>query len=459
MKVGGSMQLIVLGLTSLFLSVKKIGAFTLLTTTTTTTPSIIKKKTITTSSLFLSSSPSDGDDETRARIFREESLNADNLKASSEMMKNMSEQDIENMIREMDNMPAAQLNQMKAMGMDPAIMKQTMNMIKDNPSMRKSMAEMMGQMSPEEIMERSRQAQESIKNMNQMSTPPTTAASTPATATTSNANAPAVETKVTEIEDEDEDDDEDEEEDDEDKVEVDPEVLDSMFRVGEIMSGDDTSSTGVTFDGFKSLPPIAIMSSTSYGGASSSDDDLDLTLTKGELTEAWNKGSLGATRVDRAGFERVWMLIQDEYYNDIVEEARERLLFKKKQKKRGYTAPKPTAAATTTATTPMVGANVPPEMLQQQLKNLKDDDFKNMLEQMKNISPEEEARMRAMGVDPAMMQKSAEMMSNNPLLRKAATMMMKNAKPEDLMKQSQMAQEKMANMSEEDKKKFLDSMK
>lgn len=362
------------------------------------------------------------------------------------MMKNMSEQDIENMIREMDNMPAAQLNQMKAMGMDPAIMKQTMNMIKDNPSMRKSMAEMMGQMSPEEIMERSRQAQESIKNMNQMSTPPTTAASTT-----------AVETKVTEIEDEDDEDD-DEEEDDEDKVEVDPEVLDAMFRVGEIMSGDDTSSSGVTFDGFKSLPPIAIMSSTSYGGASSSDDDLDLTLTKGELTEAWNKGSLGATRVDRAGFERVWMLIQDEYYNDIVEEARERLLFKKKQKKRGYTAPKPTAA-TTTATTPMVGANVPPEMLQQQLKNLKDDDFKNMLEQMKNISPEEEARMRAMGVDPAMMQKSAEMMSNNPLLRKAATMMMKNAKPEDLMKQSQMAQEKMANMSEEDKKKFLDSMK
>lgn len=448
MKVGGSMQLIVLGFTSLFLSVKKIGAFTL--TTTTTTP-IIKKKTITTSSLFLSSSP-DGDDETRARIFREESLNAENLKTSSEMMKNMSEQDIENMIREMDNMPAAQLAQMKAMGMDPAIMKQTMTMIKDNPSMRKSMAEMMGQMSPEEIMERSRQAQESIKNMNQMSTPPTTAA---AATTNSNADEPAVETKVTEIEDEDEDDDDDddEEEDDGDKVEVDPEVLDAMFRVGEIMSGDDTSSSGVTFDGFKSLSPIAIMSSTSYGGGSSSDDDLDLTLTKGELTEAWNKGSLGATRVDRAGFERVWMLIQDEYYNDIVEEARERLLFKKKQKKRGYTSPKPTA------TTPMVGADVPPEMLQQQLKNLKEDDFKNMLEQMKNISPEEEARMRAMGVDPAMMQKSAEMMSNNPLLRKAATMMMKNASPEDLMKQSQMAQEKMANMSEEDKKKFLDSMK
>lgn len=426
------MQLVlVLCFTSLFLmmSVKKIGAFT-------TPPSIIKKKTITTS-LFLSSD----DDETRARIFREESLNAENLKASSEMMKNMSEEDIENMIREMDKMPSAQLEQMKAMGMDPAIMKQTMNMIKDNPSMRKSMAEMMGQMSPEEIMERSRQAQESIQNMNQMSTPFTTT-------TTTNSNVAADETKVIEIEEDEDDDEDEEEEDDEDKVEVDPEVLDAMFRVGEIMSGDgSTSSSGVTFDGFKSLPPIAIMSSTSYG-SSSSDDDLDLTLTKGELTEAWNKGSLGATRVDRAGFERVWMLIQDEYYNDIVEEARERLLFKKKQKK-----------PTTSTSTPMVGANVPPEMLQQQLKNLKDDDFKTMLEQMKNISPEEEQRMRAMGVDPAMMQKSAEMMSNNPLLRKAATMMMKNASPEDLMKQSQMAQEKMANMSEEDKKKFLDSMK
>jgi uncharacterized protein YaaW (UPF0174 family) len=64
-----------------------------------------------------------------------------------------------------------------------------------------------------------------------------------------------------------------------------------------------------------------------------------------------------------------------------------------------------------------------------------------------------------MGVDPGMTKKLAEMMNSNPLARKAYTNMMKNTSPEQLMKSSQLAQEKLANMSEEEKKKMMDGLK
>ena len=71
-------------------------------------------------------------------------------------------------------MPAAQLEQMKKMGMDVDIMKQSLQMLKDNPEAAKGMAEMMDTMSPEELMERSKQAQE------RLATTTTSTSSTPA---------------------------------------------------------------------------------------------------------------------------------------------------------------------------------------------------------------------------------------------------------------------------------------
>lgn len=50
---------------------------------------------------------------------------------------------------------------------------------------------------------------------------------------------------------------------------------------------------------------------------------------------------------------------------------------------------------------------------------ISDDDMKNMLDQMANMGPEEEARMRAMGMNPEMMKKSVQIM-NNPIMRNAA---------------------------------------
>ena len=63
--------------------------------------------------------------------------------------------------------------------------------------------------------------------------------------------------------------------------------------------------------------------------------------------------------------------------------------------------------------------------------------------------------MKAMGADPKMMSKAAEMM-NNPMMRKAATQLMKNMSPDDMLKASQQAQEQMAKMTDAEKEKLIE---
>lgn len=66
--------------------------------------------------------------------------------------------------------------------------------------------------------------------------------------------------------------------------------------------------------------------------------------------------------------------------------------------------------------------------------------------------------MRAMGADPAMMKKAAQMMSSNPLMRNAAKTMMKNMTPEQMAQASQQAQQQMSNMSPGDIEKAMEQM-
>lgn len=351
------------------------------------------------------------------------------LQESAQQMKNMTPEQMEAMIAEMDNMPAFQKQQLESMGMNVEVMKQTMKMLKDNPEQIQNMGKMMETMTPEELVEQSKVAQENLKNL-------------AALQQEENAAAGVKDADIVE-EDEEEEEEEEDEDEDEEPIVADPKVLDSMYQVAEYMS-ETPEEGGVTFLGFQTVPPIAILL------AGTGEDD----LTKQELTECWNKGSLGATRVDRSGFERVWNEVQDQYYNDIVEEARERTLVKKQ--KRGSEKP---ATTPLSPTTPVVGAGMTPEQLSEQVKNMSEDDLSTMFDQMNNMTKEDEERMKAMGVDPAMMKKSAEMMKSNPLLRKAATTMMKMTPPDQLMKASQEAQERMANMSEEEKKRMMDSLK
>jgi hypothetical protein len=381
----------------------------------------------------------------------QESLNADNLQKTAEQLQNWDTADWERIAASVDNMSPAERKQLESMGMDPSMMQQAVQQLKQNPAMKDQVVQLMQSMTPGELMQQSQQAQAFLKQQQQQqqqkSQPQTQST------TTLQKDSPIKDEELIQEDKDDASEDDEDDEDDEDEDEpvlLDPVVLDAMYKVGEIMS-EPPEQGGVTLVAMRSLPPIAVLMGT---------DDEDA-LTDRELRDCWSSGSLGATRVDRNGFERVWALIQDNYYNDICEEARERLIVQKKRKKPSSSSSSSSSVSSTPVPPPSttVGASLSPEQLQAQIKNMKDEDLTRMFDQMSNMSPAEEERLKQMGVDPVMMKKSAAMMKNNPLLRKAATMMMKNTSPDQLMKASQEAQAKMANMSDEEKQKILDSMK
>jgi hypothetical protein len=388
------------------------------------------------------STPNDDADrmESMKKILQEESMNPANMKESAERMKSMTPTDMDTMMKEMDRMSPAEQAQLKAMGMDPSLMKKSMELMRDNPAMMKNVGTMMESMTPEQLVEQSLQAQKQMANMpSELVDQAVDAVKTVSKSQVTDAV----------IEDNDEDDD------DEDDVEerevvpggsLDPAVVDTMFAVAELMSMPPTG--GVTKQAFASLPPITLLSG-----------DRDEDLSKKELNECWLDGSLGASRVDRAGFERVWKEVQEYFEDDIMEESRKMSTGKSKQVVGATTAATTAAATTVTPSAPVVGSAISPEQLQDQVKNMKDSDMAAMLDQMQEMTPEQEARMKAMGVDPAMMQKTANMMKNNPMLQKAATAMMKNMSPEQMMKASQEAQAKMGGMSPDDYEKAMEMMK
>ena len=216
-------------------------------------------------------------------------------------------------------------------------------------------------------------------------------------------------------------------------------VIDTMFKVAELMS--ESGSGGCTFVGFASLPVIQLLSG-----------DREFDLSPSELKECWADGSLGATRVDRTGFERVWNEVQDYFEDDIMAEARKEAKKKFSKKIRSTVTPSATPTPTTTIGDDLSSKQL--EDINNAVKNMSDDDMDKMFEQMEKMGPAEEARMRAMGVDPEMMKKNVEMMKNNPMMREAAKNMMKNMTPEEMRRSSQQAQQQMQGMKKEDLEKL-----
>lgn len=411
------------------------------------------------------------DDERAERmqaIVAEETMNPVSMAEQAERMKDMKPEDMDSIIQEMDSMDPVQAAQLKAMGMDPDLMKKSLLMMKENPNMMATAQKMMENMSPQQLAEQSRMAQEQMsqmtpeqvevaaKAMNSLSPDEVKAAAemiksaasteeqvvdveiepietTTATTTTANTNEGTLEGSA-----------------------QDPNVIDAMFRTAEFMSEPPTG--GVTFKAFATLPPMTVLSGTNE------EED----LSPKELKECWADGSLGSTRVDRAGFERVWNEVREFFEDDILESARKTILKR--------SSPTPSAAATAAPAASVfptrgtsnvdnpvaVGANLTPEQLEftnNQVKNMSEDDFGAMLDQMKDMSPEQEARMKAMGVNTEMMAQATKMMGNNPMMRKAAQSMMKNMSPDQMLKASQQAQQQMKNMSPEDYQTALDEMK
>ena len=356
------------------------------------------------------------DAERMKKIMEEESRNPENVKASAEMLKNLKPEDLDTMLSQMDNMPAAQREQMQAMGMNPELMRKSVEMMKSNPEMAKQMANMMETMSPEQIMEKSRAAQNAFEAAN----PQTAAAS----------SSGVVDAQVV---DKDTDDGAEEEEEEEPIPPPAADILDTLYRAAELMSSPPTGK--VTYAGFSTIPPISLLIGT--------DAERDVSLK--ELKECWADGSLGATRVDRAGFERVWVEVQEYFSTPIIEKARERAVGQKART---------TVASVASPVQPIVGDAISDTQMDQ-VKNMSDDDMNMMLEQMQNMTPAMQDQMKAMGVDPRMMQKTADMMNSNPLMKNAARMMMKNMSAEQMRNASQRAQEQMSKMTPEEREEAL----
>jgi len=72
----------------------------------------------------LKSTPSGSDEKTRQM-----------MAAAAAQMKNITPEDLDKMVSEVDSMNPLQAKALKAMGMDPEMMKKTMTMMRDNPAM------------------------------------------------------------------------------------------------------------------------------------------------------------------------------------------------------------------------------------------------------------------------------------------------------------------------------------
>ena len=96
------------------------------------------------------------------RIMEEEATNPETLAASAAAMKNMTPDDMAKLITEMENMPDIQKKQLKDMGMDPDTMLVSMKMMKDNPQMMATAQKLMSSMTPEQMLEQSKLAQEKM---------------------------------------------------------------------------------------------------------------------------------------------------------------------------------------------------------------------------------------------------------------------------------------------------------
>merc|ERR1712086_662034 len=166
------------------------------------------------------------------------------------------------------------------MNMDPDMMKKTMEMMRDNPSMVANAQKVMESMSPDELLEQSRKAQEQLKNMtpedleaanNVVKNIPEEQMDAAVQSIKAQQSASDAIDAMSDVEEE--------------PMEIGPGsssdsvVVDAMFRVAEFMSEPPTDG-GVTFTGFFSLPVIQLLSG---------DRDFDLSMS--ELKDCWAEGS------------------------------------------------------------------------------------------------------------------------------------------------------------------------
>lgn len=213
-------------------------------------------------------------------------------------------------------------------------------------------------------------------------------------------------------------------------------VLDIMFATAQLMSSD-TEGEGVSLSGFASLPVIQMLA----GG----DNICELTME--ELKECWDNGSQGAKTVDRNGFQRVWLEVQDYFEDDIVavarEEANTRFDFKPLPETESGSNSENTAStlvgnkksvpASPTPATPRSKDDVQTLKAVDRARNLSATNFAKVLQLLENPGEAELAHLNKMGIDPGDMENAVKMLKNNPAMQASARKMLANLSPEEIM--------------------------
>jgi len=214
-------------------------------------------------------------------------MTPEQMQMAAQAMKNLDAAQIGKMLEEMEKMGPAEKEQMRKMGTNPDMLMMSMRLLKANPGALEMAKKQMEKMSPEQMAEASKAAQEQMQNMSPEQLE--------FMASQANAATPTIDVPIAAPADA--------------ASARDPALVDAFFKAGEFSTNPPTG--GVDLRSFKALPPIAALRG-----------DLPDDLSDDEIEQVWAEQAAGAARVDRAGFEKVWLAIDDLYDDDLMVEAR-----------------------------------------------------------------------------------------------------------------------------------------
>lgn len=225
-------------------------------------------------------------------------LSPEALKQSFEMMKNLTPDQLDMMLSQVENMKPSEKEQMKKMGVNPDLMKMTMKTLRNNPKIFEAWQKQMSSMSQAEMESAAKLAEQQMKNIDPAQYEQMTAEATRNLETLADMDAAGLPVTVGS------------------PVPAgaqgtakDPALIDAMFQTAKYTA--NLPSGQVDIKAFKLLPPIAALRGM--------NDDMD--LSDAEINDVWMEQA-GAPGVDRAGFERVWLAIDELYQDDLMVEAR-----------------------------------------------------------------------------------------------------------------------------------------
>jgi len=215
------------------------------------------------------------------------------MKNAADAMQNLTPDQISTMLDEVENMGPEEKKRLESMGINPAMLKMSMKVMKANPNVIKMAQDQMSKMSPQDMQKASDLAAKQMESMSpedlERMADEAARAPIPAPRVTVDATVAAAAPGAA-------------------RDASDAALVNALYTVGAAM-GD---GSGVTLAAFEKLPPVASLLG-----------DLPDDLTAAEVAEAWTDAGLDvAAAADAAAFAKAWANLDDLYDDDLMVEAR-----------------------------------------------------------------------------------------------------------------------------------------